>query len=769
MSTENNLLLISPNQSTNYLVRARFSNLNFTLRSITGLNELLSLEKDFLPNVCLVEANKGDKPEMVLELVSLVRSLSSDIQCFVIHRQVDDLPATNLYQLGVKGIFNYPFEEELLINALFSSVDVEIDSGFLSLDVMMKINVPEVKAAKTLPFDVYLFFAKNEKFILYRKKNSELNAQLLDRLENENKEIFYIRRTEIREFQRYMGEHLSNIKNDPKLGKTEKVRRLKNEVCGIMSGFFTSKDFNEAESKAFLDSTNKIITEFIGKSTNQSLYERIQSLTSQTYTNYSHCANTSTYCTMFGLLAELENLQDLSLGGLLHDIGLAELPTEISQKDAELLNWDEFKLYKNHPLFSVDVIKRKKIPVSQNVIEMIEQHHELPNGFGYPKQLKSGQINVYAKVLAMADHFDEITSLKMGAQALSPRQALMLIAGLIPGIEAAPYFEKQIHGKIVEALLGDIKQEELSAEIKIHAPSVKHSFVNLSLQHDMATGTTSQSSANSDIEDSFKHLNRNSSSGSFNKEKTKNIKIEELPKDLHQAKDPRKMFDEDIVDRGFMKKPKSTETDAPKANMFSKNKFTNKEESKTEISKKDIESLAGKVLIKEKDPDARLNESVHSNKVEFNPDLNKNDEENFVDELLSKVSEAEVTNTSKTTLFKKKSEPTSAETADLKSENKKSFSAKFAKSDSNTNFLANDKKDNLKANESELTIKTESTKKSFGVTKIADTEEKNMNKEESLKSSVAAKAKSNEKNDLFAATTNNKDQARNFFRKKTGS
>ncbi|MDR3586181.1 MAG: HD-GYP domain-containing protein [Desulfosporosinus sp.] len=102
-----------------------------------------------------------------------------------------------------------------------------------------------------------------------------------------------------------------------------------------------------------------------------------------------------------------EQLKELILGALLHDLGKMTIPTELLNKPTGLTT-QEFEILKQHPIRGVELLKEVKI--SPEVLAGIRQHHERWNGQGYPDGLKSNAIHPYARVIAVADVFDAITA-----------------------------------------------------------------------------------------------------------------------------------------------------------------------------------------------------------------------------------------------------------------------------------------------------------------------------------------------------------------------
>jgi putative nucleotidyltransferase with HDIG domain len=121
-------------------------------------------------------------------------------------------------------------------------------------------------------------------------------------------------------------------------------------------------------------------------------------------------------------------LLEIGLGALLHDIGKMKIPKQILQKTGSLTE-EEFAIVKNHSSFGYEMLK--DIPgIPDSVVRSVFEHHERLNGSGYPNGLKGNDIHLYAKVIGVADVFDAITTNRVYRNARLPHDALeVLYAG----------------------------------------------------------------------------------------------------------------------------------------------------------------------------------------------------------------------------------------------------------------------------------------------------------------------------------------------------
>ena len=114
-------------------------------------------------------------------------------------------------------------------------------------------------------------------------------------------------------------------------------------------------------------------------------------------------------------------LEQIEMAGLLHDIGKIAIPQAILCKPGKLTD-DEFVIMKSHPVNSEKLIA--SIKKLQSVSPGIKHHHERWDGRGYPDRLEGENIPYCARIIALADTYDAMTSTRSYRVALPHEVAI---------------------------------------------------------------------------------------------------------------------------------------------------------------------------------------------------------------------------------------------------------------------------------------------------------------------------------------------------------
>ena len=130
-----------------------------------------------------------------------------------------------------------------------------------------------------------------------------------------------------------------------------------------------------------------------------------------------HSDRVSDFAVLIGKYMGLsdEDLKTLKIGGLFHDIGKIGVPDSILLKEGTLTD-NEYSEIKNHPLIGKHILSNAS--TFENIIPIVYHHHEKFDGNGYPGKLAGEEIPLFARIIAVADTFDAMTTKRSYRNAL---------------------------------------------------------------------------------------------------------------------------------------------------------------------------------------------------------------------------------------------------------------------------------------------------------------------------------------------------------------
>lgn len=189
--------------------------------------------------------------------------------------------------------------------------------------------------------------------------------------------------------------------------------------------------FNEARMGNAVDAENAIsLVEEIAYSIMRNPGALIGLARLKTANDYTYMHSVAVCALMIALSRQLglddEKTREAGLAGLLHDIGKMAIPSDILNKPGKLTD-AEFVSVREHPAAGHKMLLEAK-GVSEIAIDVCFHHHEKMDGTGYPNRLSGDQISLYARMGAVCDVYDAITSNRPYKQGWCPAESLRKMA-----------------------------------------------------------------------------------------------------------------------------------------------------------------------------------------------------------------------------------------------------------------------------------------------------------------------------------------------------
>ena len=185
---------------------------------------------------------------------------------------------------------------------------------------------------------------------------------------------------------------------------------------------------NHTESEQFANITRNITDDLMQAiNANDAVAVDISLLKVSDEYTFKHSVDVATMAMIIAkkLGMSQQEIYDIGIAGLLHDIGKSKIPTNILNKPSKLTE-DEFEVIKRHSVYGYQILKDKK-DISDGIKLAVLQHHEKNNGTGYPMGVGAARICPFAKIITVVDIYDALVTERPYKQGFSQRDAVEMI------------------------------------------------------------------------------------------------------------------------------------------------------------------------------------------------------------------------------------------------------------------------------------------------------------------------------------------------------
>ncbi|MGE4572161.1 MAG: HD-GYP domain-containing protein, partial [Candidatus Izemoplasmatales bacterium] len=156
---------------------------------------------------------------------------------------------------------------------------------------------------------------------------------------------------------------------------------------------------------------------------NNSIKAILKTLTDKFEEEKIHSDRVSQYCRLIGqkLNIKSDDLNELEIAGLFHDIGKISIPDHILHKES-FLSKDDYEIIKTHTENGYNILRAAD--KYSNLAEYALTHHEHWNGLGYPRGLSKEEIPLFSRIIAISDAYEAMTSDRVYRKTMSQEEAV---------------------------------------------------------------------------------------------------------------------------------------------------------------------------------------------------------------------------------------------------------------------------------------------------------------------------------------------------------
>jgi HD-GYP domain-containing protein (c-di-GMP phosphodiesterase class II) len=258
---------------------------------------------------------------------------------------------------------------------------------------------------------------------------------------------------------------------DPALPKEKKAEKAAEVAQGVLEKAAAPQNLDE--EKKVKAHAREIIKEVLSGALDDvaSTAQEIWRL-SDVDPSFEHAVNVSTYAALFALAfgrIDPELLADVALAGLLHDIGLSQIPAHYAAKIWKDHQETDREEYARHVMAGLELIDLFAPETSPRVRTILQQHHEKFDGNGYPKKLQGFQVDDIAQLVAMADLLESIASGRYDGEERTFSAALLALEK----VERARTFPEHFNPEVFSTVMRWTKSDKLGEQIGAAATVVK--------------------------------------------------------------------------------------------------------------------------------------------------------------------------------------------------------------------------------------------------------------------------------------------------------
>ena len=368
--------------------------------------------------ICEVESS-----EFANEVGQVLRNQCPRTPAFACALSRDKFEPKLLKKNGFTDAFFLPLDRAEFVEQLASATSGEA----LKRRALKRILTPDLQAGSAPTFTTFVHLPLNNKHLVFSAKDETLSDRKVSKLKERQVGNLFIDQKEAGAFFDYVAEQMHA--GDNTLSATERQDKLKESVRGIFGEVFDTRGEATFDSgRELLDSCRKLVSAYVMNGSDKGdFHSRLLRNLNGSGLEYSHAADVSTMAALFGMALGSPLIEALAIAGFLHDVSLASFPEPHGYGINPAWTDEVKKMYVEHPMQSVNLIKMRKMIMAPEAEKMILQHHERFDGKGFPRGLSGDRILRESQILSLADQFQYLTISEPGQRRLNPLEAVASI------------------------------------------------------------------------------------------------------------------------------------------------------------------------------------------------------------------------------------------------------------------------------------------------------------------------------------------------------
>ncbi len=287
-----------------------------------------------------------------------------------------------------------------------------------------RIRLSTIRPEKETNFNIYILV--DGRIILYLKAGDKMSSAKVHTLHRRDTgDSFFVKNEDKPTYRAWIKAEINSNLNDP----ISKAQILRESSLAIIEDLFENPDINMA-----LDESRPVIKDFMSlMDESPEAMQYLLTLSGHDFYTYNHSLDVGIYS--LGLAKELgfgeADLEELGVSALFHDIGKRNVQLDILCKSGPLseAEWEQMR---KHPQYGL-IILNENPNISDAMKAACYEHHESWSGNGYPQQLVGNEIHPFARIVAITDTYDAMTTQRSYNVPMRPAEAITMMKEKLAG------------------------------------------------------------------------------------------------------------------------------------------------------------------------------------------------------------------------------------------------------------------------------------------------------------------------------------------------
>ena len=343
-----------------------------------------------------------------------------------------------------------------------------------------EIKLQDLKPGVLIQFEVFLYLPINQRFVRLLAPGEGPDQEFMQRYSKRGIHVLWVPKKDLEKYHAYLtakppvprtveAAHIIAAIQSPEITVEEKKQIIQTEAQAVVQELTEAQsliDQEEADRKAW--ETVQDVLDAIGAYTSSSVKE-VWNL-AKLDAGLEHSVKVSTYTVIFAMAfgkIDSELIADLAMAGLLHDIGMSQVPAPVASMDWMSMDHMRKSTYATHVDSGLKLLQSIDATLPARVQAMIGQHHEKFDGSGYPKRLAGFKIDDVTQLLGMADLLDAMKDGHWDGQERTLKDSFHVLEKLEKAKIFPEFFNPDIYSTVIHWVRHSVTNEMREAAARI--------------------------------------------------------------------------------------------------------------------------------------------------------------------------------------------------------------------------------------------------------------------------------------------------------------